>query len=797
MKKSEEILKSLNLDEKICLLNGVGSWNTFDAGGKIPVLSMSDGPHGLRHQTGEESYANINDSRRATCFPTASAAASSWNVDALRSMGSAIAKEALAEKVHIMLGCGMNIKRSPLCGRNFEYFSEDPYLTGELAAAYVDGMQKEGVGACIKHFALNNQERYRQSSSSNVDERTMREIYLAGFERAVRKAAPASIMCSYNKINGTYASANRKLLTDILRKEWGFDGIVISDWGADIDAAASLKAGLDLAMPDSGGYIGRQIKKSYEEGQLTEAEIDEACLRIIEVALKLCGDSKAESKADGTEANYTVDFAIQHKTAFELACESAVLLKNDGFYPIVPSATEKKKLLVVGQLAEKMHFQGGGSSHINTAEYPSALECLKNDFDVIYIQGYYSSFSKKKNKENKRLLREAVSRLQEVLGQSPDIPVLYFCGLEEAYEGEGFDRADLQIPESHVTLYKEIINKTKNVGLVTFGGSPFDLTFAGQARALLHMYLCGEASGEACFELLTGRKNPSGKLAETWPLTMDCGAPVDALDVNYTEGTLVGYRWYETKKVPVQYEFGYGLSYTTFEYSELQLEKCGSGDGSVGALYKVSITLENTGKTDGYDTVQLYVRNKEEELPSSAKITRSKIELGAFQKVFLQAGEKKRITLELEARAFSVWSSKNKAFCLVGGEYEICAAASVKDIRLIAPLSLEGASLSELCPPDEEEQSGFFTNRELRKKGEFTITDSLGLMAKESAFVRGLLGIISFILVMSSESKSRDDPAVKISLAALRENPLESLISTSGGAISEHFAQLIVKKANS
>ena len=323
MSKTEEILKSLSIDEKIRLLNGVGSWNTFDAAGKIPVISMSDGPHGLRHQTAEENYANINESRRATCFPTGSAIASTWNVDALHKMGAAIADEAKADDVQIILGCGMNIKRSPLCGRNFEYFSEDPLLTGKLAASYIQGAQQNGTGTCIKHFALNNQEKYRQSSSSNVDERTMREIYLAGFERAVKEGKPASIMCSYNKINGTFASANKKLLTDILRTDWGFDGIVISDWGADIDAANSLKAGLDLAMPDSSGYLCDQIKEAFDKGNVTEAEIDVACKRIIETVLQL-----DEKKSKGT-----IDFEVQHQTAFELACESAVLLKNDGFLP--------------------------------------------------------------------------------------------------------------------------------------------------------------------------------------------------------------------------------------------------------------------------------------------------------------------------------------------------------------------------------------------------------------------------------------------------------------------------------
>ncbi len=406
MKTSEEILATLSLDEKIRLLNGVGNWNTFDAAGKIPVISVSDGPHGLRHQDGSESIGDINDSHIATCFPTACALASSWNPQAARKMAAAIANEAKAENVQIVLGCGMNIKRSPLCGRNFEYFSEDPLLSGEMAAGFVQGLQENYVGACLKHFAMNNQEKYRQSSSSNADERTIREIYLAGFEHAVKKAQPHSIMCSYNKINGEFSSSNKKLLTQILRDEWDFKGFVMSDWGADINAAKSLKAGLDLAMPDSNGYLTKRIKEAYEKGEVTQEEIDKACKRIIDQALKY--EESKEEFAGGSKAQ-VVDFAQQHQIAFELACESAVLLKNQDFFPL----PQKQKIIVVGELAEKMRFQGGGSSHISTAEYPNAVSSLKNYYDVIYVPGYCSTFCKenKKKKLNKKLKSLAIQQI--------------------------------------------------------------------------------------------------------------------------------------------------------------------------------------------------------------------------------------------------------------------------------------------------------------------------------------------------------------------------------------------------
>ena len=520
MKNADEILNTLSVDEKIRLLNGVGSWDTFDANGKIPVISVSDGPHGLRHQT-DSTTIDINDSNVATCFPTACAIASSWNTEATRKMADAIATEAKAENVQIVLGCGMNIKRSPLCGRNFEYFSEDPLLSGELASAFVQGIQNKNVGACLKHFAMNNQEKYRQTSSSNADERTMREIYLAGFERAVKKSQPHSIMCSYNKINGVFLSQNKKLLTNILRDEWGFKGLVMSDWGANIDAVNSLKAGLDLGMPDSNGYFEEQLKAAYEKGELTQQDLDIACKRIINLAL-LYNEHKDEFA--GGQKCEPVDFKNQHDIAFELACESAVLLKNDGFFPLKPQSP-KQKILVVGELAQNMRFQGGGSSHINVAPYATAVEALKEYYDVEYVPGYISTFCKqsKKQKINEKRKAQAVAAINQVVSKNPRVPVLYFCGLEESYEGEGFDREDLKLPQSHIDLYKEIVKITKNIALITFSGSAIDLTFAPEAHAILHMYLCGQACGQACAALISGTKNPSGKLAETWPFKVEVG----------------------------------------------------------------------------------------------------------------------------------------------------------------------------------------------------------------------------------------------------------------------------------
>ena len=788
MRTAEQILSDLSLEEKIRLLNGNGNWSTFSARGKIPALCMSDGPHGLRYQGRNESYSNINKSRKATCFPTASAIACGWNVSAVEKMARAIAREAKSRNVNIILGCGMNIKRSPLCGRNFEYFSEDPLLTGELAAAYVSGMQAENVGACIKHFALNNQEKFRQVSSSNADERTMREIYLAGFERAVKKSAPVSVMSSYNRINGIYASASRALLTQTLRTEWGFKGIVISDWGATIDAAESLRAGMDLGMPDSHGYFLRQIKAALRSGTVSEKDIDAACIRIIRLTLRLSTENHAPQENP-------VDYEAQHESAHELALESAVLLKNDGMLPLrKETGGRRQKIIVVGELAERMRFQGTGSSHINTEDYPSALDFLRDDFDVVYVRGYVSSFRRKnkKEREERRLRSEAAKKISAAVKENPAIPVLYFCGLEESCEGEGFDRTDLRLPEGQTALYRELRGITDNVALVTFSGSPVDLTFAENARAILHMHLCGEACGKACHELITGIKNPSGKLAETWPIKAETGIPVSGRDVNYSEGTLVGYRWYETKNIPVQFEFGFGLSYSRFEYSDMRVEEISGEDMKARALFRVSLAVTNAGGADGSETVQLYVKNP----PPPEPFTRAATELRAFEKVFLRAGQRKTLTFTLTERDFSVYSVKKKSFTVIGGEYGLCAAASVKDIRLTASVSVRGERLCDTVLTDEEAQEHFPAPGAAHAGERFTLTDNLDSMAQESLFVRALLKVFEMVLVLSSRHKSREDPAVKISLSAIRENPVESFISTAGGMFTERFARLIVKCAN-
>lgn len=763
----------MNIEKKIRLFNGVGSWKTYTAEGTIPEIVMSDGPHGLRKQD-EEIYSDLNRSKLATCFPTASCIAASWDRSSLATLGKAIALEALKENVNIMLGCGLNIKRSPLCGRNFEYFSEDPFLSGELSASYVEGMQKEGVGACIKHYACNNQEKYRQNSSSNVDKKTLNEIYLRGFEIAVKKSSPVSIMCSYNKINGTYAGQNTYLLNEVLRKNWGFNGIVISDWGACIDAPKCVKAGLDLAMPDSLGYFDNQLKNALATGELQESDLDVVNSRVIKTAETL-KEMRTTALARFPENKILVDYGEQHKIALELAENSAVLLQNKGLLPINPQL--EKEILVIGELAEFMKFQAGGSSHITTADYPNALESLKNSgFSLDYSKGYFSGFCKRKKvaAKNKPLYNAAISKVQQAKKENKT--VIFFCGLTEAFEGEGFDRTDMNLPSEQLSLLQEILKITEKVVVVNFSGAPVDLSCAKNANGILQMYLCGQACGQAVADLITGKANPSGKLAETWPEKVEdtpCfgNFALEQKVINYKERELVGYRWYEGKKLPVQFPFGFGLSYTTFEYTDFRFD---------AENKTVSVVVKNTGKIPGKEILQVYVERKQKD---------SYKELRGFEKIPLAAGESKTVTITLDDNAFKVYDVNKSEFITVKGDYEISLGTSIKDIKFSTNILVEGAEY-----PEYEEE--FSETDATLQAGKFTISDSLGDMAEKSFRIKMIVKILTIALIFMNKGKSREDPVVKIAISAVTENPLKSLISTSGGAITYKLANRFVKWAN-
>ena len=770
-------MEELSRDEKIRIFNGVGNWNSYDADGKLPSFTMSDGPHGLRKQDSvqeTEAYADINRSRLATCFPTSSCMAASWDKALLSEEGKSIAEEAQCQEVDVVLGPGTNIKRSPLCGRNFEYFSEDPYLAGTLAASYIKGMQTLGIGTSLKHFTCNNQEKRRQTSNSIVDEKTLSEIYLRPFEIAVRKAQPASIMVSYNKVNGQYAAASKFLLTEVLRKKWGFKGMVISDWGACIGAAKCLKAGMTLAMPDSNGYFSSQLSAVYDEDSEVREKLDEANRLVVEASQKWNGGHR--QKAD----NSKIDFAAHHKAALRFATSSAVLLKNDGALPLAPKA----KLTVIGGLAVAMKFQGGGSSHINAAEYPSALESLKSlGYEVDYAQGYptdLGNVSEKGYAEALELAKKAAAEKR---------PLLFFCGLTEEFEGEGFDRETIGLPQVQTKLLDKILETGAEVIAVTFSGAPIDIYFADKVRAVLHMYLCGEACGEACAELLSGNVTPSGKLAETFPFSekdTPCYGNFGGEDDNieYKEGSLVGYRYYEAKNIPVRYEFGYGLSYTTFDYSNLEVD--------AGAR-RVSFDIKNTGAIKGAEAAQVYIQKAGDAYP----------ELRGFEKVELEAGETKRVSVELDENAFKSYDTSAHNFLPSAGTYKIFAASSVKKIQLekeieVSEEELKAAATADDYTPDTALYNDFFTNcfYEQHHKGTFTSADNLGDMAKGSFAVRIILKIIIAILLFTMRGKSKKDPSVKIAISAIEENPLESLISITNGMFSEKNVQRIVRLAN-
>ena len=757
-------------DEKIRLFNGNGNWQTFSADGKIPVITMSDGPHGLRKQLNSASLV-VTGAIQATCFPSASCIASSWDVSALELMGKKIAFEALKEGVHLMLGPGMNIKRSPLCGRNFEYFSEDPYLSGMLAAAYVNGMQKEGVGSCLKHFACNNQEALRQNSSSNVDERTLHEIYLRGFEIAIKKSHPAAVMCSYNLLNGVYTFENKKLLTDILKTEWGFKGAVISDWGACLDAVKAVKAGLDLAMPDSHGYFYSQLEKALDSGELTEQELEKSNDRIINLANRL-NNMRSKSLSRNIDNTMYVDYASQHNTALKLALSSAVLLKNEGLLPLKAGS----KIAVIGELAEHMKFQGGGSSHITTASYVNALDALKNEgFEVEFARGWKSGFVKRTRtlKNSSVLRRNAISLAKKAAAEN--IPVLLFCGLTEPFEGEGFDRQNMNLPAEQSELIKAVLKITKNVVLVTFSGAPVNLSPFMEAKSILHMYLCGQACGQACAALLSGNANPCGKLAETWPLheeDVPCFGNFGTFNVDYKEGRFIGYRWYEKNNIPVQFPFGFGLSYTSFSYSNLNLmENPDLPDGRKS--YRISFEIQNTGDVAGAEIAQVYV-NKE---------------LRAFAKVKLEPNEVDFVEVVLDENSFSSYDTEKKAFVQIKGEYNIEVCASIKDIRLKTCVKIEGQT-------PLEDETPVVKHSRLHHRGKYTIYDSLSVLSKDSKRVFIFMKFMVMSVLFLNRGKSKENPAVKMALAAITDNPIVSFISTSNGAISQKFVRKLVKWAN-
>lgn len=657
--KHQDIIEKMTLEEKCAYLSGKNAWDTrsFSSIG-VDVLHHADGPTGVRKQAGKGDHLGLNASVPATCFPTAATLANSWDVRLLEKVGEGLGIEAAAEDVNVLLGPGINIKRNPLCGRNFEYYSEDPYLSGKLAAAMIKGIQSNGIAACVKHFAVNSQELRRMAMDSVLDERTLREIYITAFEIAIKEGKPKSLMTSYNMVNGVYANENEHLLIDILRKDIGFDGMVVTDWGASSDHALGVKNGSSLEMPAPGLDSARELLEALKTGRISESDVDARVDELIDITLSTKNKKKPQDKAKMFEDNNAL--------AREAARKSIVLLKNEE--NILP-LDKSKKVAIIGDFAFSPRYQGAGSSMVNATIVEDAQKLIKKlDLNIIGMAHGYS----RADKEDESLVNEATE-----LAKQADI-VLYFFGLNEASESEGLDRTHLRIPNNQVELLEKLSKVNENIVGIISAGSCIEMPWEKNLKGILHGYLFGQSGMGAVFELLNGEYSPSGKLSESIVKKYEDVPnikyyPSKERISEYRESIFVGYRYFTTANVPVMYPFGYGLSYTKFKYSNIEADRD-----------KVSFYIENTGKFAGEEIAQLYIGLKE------SKIFRAKLELKGFEKVFLNSGEKKKVTILFDDKAFRFYNVATNAFEIESGEYDIYIGSSCVDIRLQSTLKVEG-----------------------------------------------------------------------------------------------------------
>ncbi len=659
--KNAEIIAKLNLEQKCALLSGAGTFTTRGcpkAG--VPSITLSDGPNGVRKQAGAADHLGLNPSVPATCFPTAATVACSWDPALGEEIGRAMGEEAAAQEVAVLLGPGLNTKRSPLCGRNFEYFSEDPYLSGKMAAAYVRGIQSEGIAACPKHFAVNSQELRRMASDSVLDERTLRELYLTGFEIVVKEAAPKTIMSSYNLVNGTYANENAHLLQDILRRDWGFSGAVVTDWGGSNDHALGVKNGSTLEMPAPGGDAVRELLAAVQSGKITEADVDARLDELLTLVLDTSAAVQKHSRSFDADAH--------HALARRAAAESAVLLKNNG--GILPLAAGAR-VAVIGDFAETPRYQGAGSSAVNSIKVDTLLDCLAQS--GLQCAGFAAGFDRQ-GRPNADKKAQAVA-----LAQKADT-VLLCLGLDEIKESEGLDRVDMKLADNQIELLQAVEQANPNTVVVLNAGASLETPWLAHCRALVYGALGGQAGAGAMVDVLTGKVNPGGKLAETWANAYEETPAKDNFagagrTVQYREGLYVGYRYYQTARVPVAFPFGYGLSYTSFAYSDLKV-----------TADSVTLTVTNTGARDGAEIVQVYIAKP------GAEIFRPAQELKAFARVPLAAGESRTVTLPLDDKAFRYWNTRTDCWEVEGGRYEVRVGASSADIRLTANVDIRGTN---------------------------------------------------------------------------------------------------------
>ena len=752
--KIREIISQMTLEEKASLCSGGDFWHTKAVERlDVPAMMVSDGPHGLRKQKDEGDHLGVNDSIVAVCYPTGCASASSFNRELLTEMGRAIGEACQAEGVGVILGPAVNIKRSPLCGRNFEYYSEDPYVAGEMAASYIKGVQSKNVGTSIKHFMANSQETRRMSSDSRIDERTMREIYMPAFEKAVKESKPWTVMCSYNRINGTYAAENKKLLTDVLRDEWGFDGFVVSDWGAVNDRVAGVKAGLDLEMPPSCGVNDKLIEKAVKDGKLDEAVLDLTVERILQIVYRFMENRDKEAVFDKEK---------QHEFSRKVAEESLVLLKNDGILPL----KKEQKIAFIGQYAKKPRYQGGGSSHINSYKVTVALELVKDMPNVLFAEGY----NDQEDKVDEKMVEEAVKAAKEA-----EVAVV-FAGLPDAFESEGYDRTHMQMPKSQNHLIEEIVKVQPNVVVVLHNGSPVEMPWISKVKGVLEAYLGGEAVGEAEYRILFGEVNPSGRLSETFPLKLEDNPSylyyIGEEDVvEYREGVFVGYRYYDKKKMDVLFPFGYGLSYTDFAYSNLKLDKKAMKDTEV---LTVSVDVTNTGTMAGKEVVQLYVADEE------STVIRPVKELQGFEKVELAPGETKTVSMKLDARAFAYYNVQLGDFHVESGSFKIMIGRSCTDIKLEDTVMVESTKV-------------------IQKK--YHLNTTFGDISKDERAASFLEPLYAACTMLESCDTNSEESGLGSSSKAMQEAmmqymPLRAMVSFQNGTIDFDELQKVIDKIN-
>lgn len=776
----KDLISKMTLEEKASLLSGKDIWETKTiARLNIPTVVLSDGPHGVRRQVGAGDHLGLNASLPATCFPTAATIANSWDPSVAEQIGACIGEEALVQGVGVVLGPGMNMKRSPLCGRNFEYYSEDPYLCGKMASGFVKGVQSNGVSACPKHYAVNSQELRRMSSDSILDERTLREIYLTAFEMVVKEAKPRSLMTSYNKVNGIYASEHEKLLQDILMDEWGFDGFVVTDWGGSNNHVESVRAGNHLEMPTTGGDSDRELVDAVKSGKLEEELLNQR----VEEFLKVLYEIKP-----AFEGNKSNDLKIEdhHKAAQKAAAESIVLLKNEDSILPLSSAC---KVAVIGDFAKTPRYQGAGSSIVNCTKLDSTLDVLKGfDLDVVGFEAGYE----RNGKMDDRMQQAAVE-----LAQKAEV-VLFYMGLDEISETEGLDRTHMQIPSNQVALLSRLSKVNKNIVVILSAGSAIEMPWISNCKAVLHGYLGGQAGAGAMLQVITGEVNPSGKLAETLPIKYEDTPtyqyfPGKEYHAEYREGLFIGYRYYDTANISVQFPFGYGLSYTTFEYSNLKVSQ-----------NQATFCIKNTGTRDGAEVAQLYIHAKDSDVYRPFK------ELKGFTKVFLKAGEEKELTIILDDKAFRYYNTGNSQWEVEEGEYEILIGASSKEIRLKKTIFIKGSKAKLWYEKDS--MKPYYTgqiqtisdrefecllgrqipNRRWNEQGLLDVNDALCQMYYAKSGLARLAYKILHTLKVRSEKKG----VPNLNVLFIYNMPFRGIAKMTNGVITMDMANEMVRMVN-